>query len=246
MTRYKCVVQYDGYNYVGWQTQCNGLAIQEVIERALQEISKKEISIISSGRTDAKVHARHQVFHFDSDSNMSLGDWKRALNGHLPDDIHIDSVEEVDSNFHSRFHATGKVYEYHINLGSYDVFTRNRMYQCPYKLDLEFMEKCSEIFVGTHDFTTFCGNRHETHPDQVRTVRSISFSRNGDVLVITYEGKGFLRYMVRMLTATLIEAGRHRLTYEDVERMLEARDKNACKWNAKPWGLYLVDVQYND
>ena len=244
MPRYKCVVQYEGYNYVGWQTQKNGLAIQEVIERALFSITKKKIDIISSGRTDAKVHAMNQVFHFDSDCSLSLFDWKKALNGHLPDDIYIKTIEIVQNNFHSRFHAINKRYDYYINLGEYDAFNRHLMYQCPHELDVEYMERCSKLFIGTHDFSTFCGNSYTTHPNQTRKVNSIIFSRDKDILKISYEGKGFLRYMVRMITGALIEAARHRLSYDDLSRMLESKNKDACKWNAKPWGLYLVKVDY--
>jgi tRNA pseudouridine38-40 synthase len=242
--RYKCIVQYEGYNYVGWQTQSNGLAIQEVIEKALKDIVKVDVHIISSGRTDAKVHAMNQVFHFDSDCNLSLFDWKKALNGHLPEDIHIKSIEIVQHNFHSRFHAINKRYDYYINIGEYDAFKRRLMYQCPYDLDIDYMKKCSTLFLGTHDFGTFCGNSYETHPNQVRKVDSVIFSIENDILIISYQGKGFLRYMVRMMTGALIEVARHRMTYEDISKMLSTPDKDACKWNAKPWGLYLVKVDY--
>ena len=244
MRRLKCYVAYDGYNYVGWQTQSNGLAIQEVIEKVLAKISNTKVDIVSSGRTDAKVHAKNQVFHFDTDFYLSCEDWKKAMNGNLPNDIYIKSVEEVPANFHARFDVVKKRYEYLINLGEFDVFTRHLMYQCPYKLDVAYMEKCSQIFVGEHDFDSFCANSYLTHPKQRRKINKIEFEQVGQTVKISFEGKGFLRYMVRLITGTLIEAGRGRLTYDEVANMLAIKDKDVCKYNAKPWGLYLADIEY--
>lgn len=244
MPRYKCTVQYDGKNYIGWQAQPNGLGIQELIEMALSSICNDKIEIVSAGRTDAKVHAQNQVFHFDSERKMPKYNWLRALNTQLPDDIFIKDIERVADDFHSRFHAIGKEYEYLINLGDYDVFLNDRAFQSPHALDVDYMEKCSKIFVGTHDFSSFCANSFEIHPDQTRKIDSIVFTREGDLLRINFKGKGFMRYMVRFIVGTLIEAGRHHLNYDDIVEILDARDKDACKWSAKPGGLYLVEVKY--
>lgn len=245
MPRFKAVVSYDGTNYIGWQRQPNGITIQEVIETVMEKICQKPMHITGSGRTDAGVHAKAQVFHFDSDFRLSAEKWKIALNGHLPKDIHIQSVVEVNSEFHARFHTIGKRYDYLINLGEYDVFTRNQAFQCYYKLDLEKMKSASKLFIGTHDFTTFNSTPLEMQPDQVRTIYKIDFVQEGNLLRIIYEGDGFLRYMVRMLTGTLIEAARGRITEEEIQKMLDAK-KKTCRFNAKPWGLYLVRVDYED
>jgi len=246
MKRFKCYVAYDGYNYVGWQRQANGLSVQEVIEDVIEKIQKRKVNIVASGRTDAKVHALNQCFHFDTDFYLSDKDWKKAINGHLPKDIYINSLEEVDRNFHARFNATNKRYDYLINLGDYDVFKRYRMFQPKYDLDIDLMEECSKIFIGYHDFSSFCSNPYSTHPDQRRYIRSIVFNIENDVLRISYQGKGFLRYMVRMLTATLIEVGRHRISKKELIKMFESKDKGVCRVNAKPYGLYLVRVDYDE
>ncbi len=246
MARYKAVVSYDGTNYIGWQRQANGISVQEVIEDVIYKISKCKTTIVASGRTDAKVHARGQVFHFDTEFDLKRSMWKKALNGHLPEDIHIVSCDEVKTNFHSRFHSNKKCYEYWIHINEPDVFYRNYAFQCYYKLDVNKMIHASKLFVGKHDFSSFCANSFETHPNQVRDIYSINFSEENNLIKIRFEGKGFLRYMVRMIVGTLIEVGRGRLNNEDVVRMLEEKNKEACRYNAKPQGLYLVEVGYDE
>lgn len=245
MPRYKAVVSYDGTHYIGWQVQPHGITVQEVIERVLEQISHKRTWIVASGRTDAGVHAKGQVFHFESDFYLNASLWKKALNGHLPADIRIHSLVEVNPEFHARFHARGKRYDYLINLGEYDVFMRDHAFQCYYSLDVEKMKEASTLFLGKHDFSSFCSNPLKSHPDQVRTITRLQFQQEGDILRIIYEGNGFMRYMVRMLTGTLIEVGRRRLHYDEVKVMLEAKSKTACRYNAKPCGLYLMEVFYD-
>ncbi len=245
MSRFKVVVSYDGTAYLGWQRQPHGLTIQEVVEDTIKKISNESVVIVGSGRTDAKVHALGQVFHFDSGFYLDAKGWKKALNAHLPEDITIVSIVAVKEDFHARFHAVKKGYEYRILLGEKDVFLRNYALRCYYKLDIEAMEKASKLFVGKKDFSSFCTNGFDTHPDQVREIYRIDFTYENQLLKITFEGKGFLRYMVRMIVGTLIELGRGKISEKDIERMLEERRKGACRYNAKAYGLYLVSVSYD-
>ena len=131
--RFKAVVSYDGFDYAGWQIQPaeRGATIQQTIQDAISAICRQPISITGSGRTDAQVHAWGQVFHFDVDFSLNAFQWKRAINGHLPKDIHIRSIETVDPHFHARFDAIGKRYEYRIQLGDANVFTRRYAFQTP-------------------------------------------------------------------------------------------------------------------
>lgn len=246
MTRYKAVVSYDGSRYVGWQIQKNGLSIQQVIEDAIQAICLKKTPITASGRTDKKVHAYAQVFHFDSDFKLDAKGWLKAINGHLPKDIHLSSLTETDESFHARFNVVSKQYEYRINLGEYSVFEQNYAFQPYYKLDVEAMRNASVVFMGTHDFSSFCANTHEETPNQIRTITRLDLIEENEHLRLIFEGDGFMRYMVRMITAVLIEVGRHRLSAEQVKEMLESKDKRACRYNAAPQGLYLVKVDYDD
>ncbi len=242
--RYKCTVAYAGADYCGWQSQRNGNSVQEQIESVLHDITHAKISITASGRTDAGVNAKGQVFHFDTDLIMKPLKWKGALNGHLPKDIHIMDVEEVNELFHARFNVRSKQYDYLINLGPYDVFTKDIAYQCPVELDTDRMIEASRCLIGTHDFTSFNSNSLSETPDQVRTVFDIRFSREGDLLRISYTGDGFLRYMVRMLTSQLIEVGKGKLTPEDVRRNLEACSKDIPHKSAPANGLTLMKVDY--
>ena len=165
MIRYKCIVSYCGANYAGWQRQNGVNSIQATIEDAIKIITVKDTTIVGSGRTDAKVNARGQVFHFDSDIDMSPYKWKGAINGFLPGDIHILSIEKVDDLFHSRFDVKEKKYTYRINMSEYDVFTKDTVYQYCRPLNVEKMIEASKCFLGTHDFTSYCSNSLEQMED---------------------------------------------------------------------------------
>ena len=246
MTRWKCTVAYDGSGYCGWQSQRNGNSVQEQIESALYHICGKKINILASGRTDAGVNAWGQVFHFDSDTEMKERKWQGAINAFLPGDIHIRKVERKDERFHARYCVSWKQYDYRINFGEYNVMERNHVYQCPYKADIERMRQASLYLIGTHDFTSFNSNSLSETPDQVRTVYDIRMSMAHDVLTISYSGNGFLRYMVRMMSAELLAAGGGKIEPEEVKRVLEAKDKRAAHRNAHPEGLTLQEVHYFD
>jgi tRNA pseudouridine38-40 synthase len=242
--RYKCTVAYDGSAYCGWQTQKHGDSVQEQIENALAHISNGPVSVLAAGRTDAGVNAWGQVFQFDSKRDMTERKLMGALNGYLPDDIHIRKVEKKDRLFHARYGVRAKRYDYRIGLGEYNVFTRNWVYQCPYELDIEAMKKGAVYLKGTHDFTSFNSNTLKETPDQVRTIDDIVFHEEGGILTISFHGRGFLRYMVRMMTAQLLEAGRGRIEPEDIKRILEAKSKTVSRRLAHPEGLTLAEIDY--
>ncbi|MBR3693476.1 MAG: tRNA pseudouridine(38-40) synthase TruA [Erysipelotrichales bacterium] len=242
--RIKAIVSYDGSEYKGWQRQPHGNSVQQAIEKGLAEFHKKEIIVVASGRTDAGVHALGQVIHFDTDLTITEEKWVRAMNRHTPRNIHFIKAEIVDDEFHSRFHTTGKTYEYRFSLEPFNV---HRYKYCTYvekKLDVDKMIEAADVFVGTHDFTSFCANTLIETPNQVRTVNEISFRKEGEEWVVTFSGDGFLRYMVRMLMATLMAIGEGRITKEDAKNWLEAKDKRVCRFNAPPNGLYLKEVRY--
>jgi tRNA pseudouridine38-40 synthase len=246
MKRYKCTVAYIGKNYAGWQSQRNGLSVQEKIEEVLHRLTNDHIVITVSGRTDAGVNAKGQVFHFDTKLEMKPRKWMGALNGFLPDDIHIMAVEEVDVRFHARYCVRFKQYDYRINLGPYNVFNKDYAYQMPIPLDVEKMQEAAQYLIGTHDFTSFNSSSLKEYPDQVRTIRDICFEREGDVLKISFIGKGFLRYMVRMMSAQLMDVGKGKIQPEDIRKMMDARSKTAAARNAGPNGLTLQYVDYFD
>lgn len=242
--RIKAIVSYDGSSYQGWQRQPHGNSVQQAIEKGLAEIHKKEIIVVASGRTDAGVHAIGQVIHFDSDLVITEEKWARALNTHTPYNIYFKKVEIVDEDFHSRFSAISKTYEYRFTCGEFNVHRYKYCTHIKRPLDIEKMKEASRIFIGTHDFTSFCANTVEETPNQVRTIDEISFRLEGEEWVVTFHGDGFLRYMVRMIMATLMAVGEGRISMEEVSYWLEAKDKRLCRFNAEPNGLYLKCVEY--
>ena len=246
MARYKAVVSYDGSSYGGWQKQLNTTSIQEVIEQALAKMHKHDVAIVASGRTDAGVHAIAQVFHFDSEMKIQEKHWIKALNSLLPKDIRIQSVKQVTEAFHARFDAIGKRYDYLISNDILNPFKENYMAKDAHKLDVAYMQECATVLIGTHDFTSFTSNKIDPRKPRVKTITRLEVLQEKDHVHMIFEGNGFLRYMVLMLSQTLIEAGKHRITKADIKKMLEAKDKHACRYKAVPQGLYLVRVDYAD
>lgn len=242
--RYKCVVLYDGSRYAGWQKQSDDLTVQKTIEKAISRIVNHEVSIVASGRTDARVHALGQVFHFDTEKKIN--NFKKAINSQLLPDIHIKSIEQVAEDFHSRFDAKYKHYEYFINNGEYNPCIANYSCHIKDKLDIELIRQAGRLFVGTLDFTSFNATKLTENENQVRTIYKIGIRQKEDLVYISFIGDGFLRYMVRMLTQTLIEVGLGKITVSDVKEMLDKKDKTACSYNAEAQGLFLVEVGYQE
>lgn len=240
----KVTVMYDGSAFYGWQKQPNLHSVQEEIEKAISKIVKEEIVIHGSGRTDAGVHALGQVFHFETDLDMPAHAWKIAINNFTSDAIVIKDADIVSDDFHARFSAKGKLYEYKLNMGEYNPFERQLVYQFGKQLDLEKMREAMQVFIGTHDFTTYNNTRLDFNQHQVRTIYSFDLIQEGDLLTFRIHGNGFLRYMVRMLVATIVACGQGKTTKEEIENNLKKKDKQASKYNIDSCGLYLVKVYY--
>ena len=246
MMRYKCVVSYVGRNYSGWQSQRKGDSIQEILEAVIERITQEKVNVIGSGRTDAGVNASAQVFMFDTKRKMPSRKWMGAINAFLPDDIHIMAVEEEDDCFHARYNVRFKQYNYRINHGPYNVFTKDTVFQCPMHLDVEKMREGIPYLVGTHDFTSLNSSSLEEYPDQVRTVRSITLTEEDGVITLAFVGKGFLRYMVRMMASVLIEIGKHKYEPSHIQKILDAKRKSFPHKNSPAEGLTLEYLMGDD
>ncbi|MEH7437922.1 tRNA pseudouridine(38-40) synthase TruA [Neobacillus drentensis] len=246
MQRYRCIISYDGSGFSGYQVQPNKRTVQREIEAVLAKMHKgTSVKVAGSGRTDAGVHAKGQVIHFDSPLPITEDRWEIALNSMLPEDISILSVKKVNDSFHSRFDAIGKEYRYVLHLSSKrDPFQRVFAYRYPYSLNLEAMRKASKYFLGTHDFTSFCSARTEVE-DKIRTVKAIDFLVEDDQLTIRFVGNGFLYNMVRILVGTLLEVGAGDRDPEDIPAILEKKDRRLAGKTAPAHGLYLWEVFYN-
>lgn len=244
--RYKVKLSYDGSQFHGWQVQNDVRTVQEEIEKCLTKINKTKTRIIGSGRTDAKVHALGQVFHFDSaHESMDAQNWKRALSSLLPEDIRIVDVLAVDDEFHARYDAKSKEYRYYINLGDYNIFERNYCLELNEPLDIEAMREVSKQFIGTHDYSSFNASTYEEIEDQVRTIYDILIDGSHDLLEIKIIGNGFLRYMVRMIVGTLIEVGRNNIDSSFVSDNLKIKEKGSVPYRAPANALYLYSVEYD-
>lgn len=244
MRRIKVTCAYDGTAYQGWQRQSHAHSIQEVMETMLSKLHQHPLTITASGRTDAGVHALGQVFHFDTEKELDEYHWQAAMNSMLPKDIRIQRVEFVNDDFHARFSAKAKRYDYLVTNRVNDPFCQHYMALERKELDISLMQECAEVFVGTHDFTSFTSAKIDPRKSRVKTLSRLSVIAQADVIRMVFVGNGFLRYMVRMIAQTLIEAGKHELTKEDIIGMLESCDKQACRYKGAPQGLYLMEVSY--
>lgn len=244
MKRLKCVVAYDGTDFSGFQVQPDQITIQGEIEAALQRITGEQIQIAGSGRTDAGVHARGQVFHFDTSCSIPLEKWRFVLNNQLSDAIIIQSVEEVDHHFHSRFDVKEKEYRYCIDNGEVPDLYRHRYAEhIRFPLDVTAMQQGARFLIGEHDFTSFCSAK--THvEDKVRTIFEVSVVRESDLVWITCRGNGFLYNMVRIIVGTLIEVGQGKRAPEEIKEILEACDREKAGLTASAKGLTMWNVVY--
>lgn len=245
MQRYMCTICYDGTLFSGYQVQPGRRTVQSEIEAALKKLHKgNDVKITASGRTDAGVHAKGQVIHFDSPLFIPEGSWVKALQAHLPDDIVIRKAERVETNFHARFDAVGKEYRYFVRLApEKDPFTRHYQFHFTYPLNVERMRETVSYLIGTHDFTSFCSAKSEV-VDRVRTISAIELIEEEELLVFRFSGNGFLYNMVRILTGTLLEVGRGLRRPEDIPQILKQKDRQLAGKTAPAHGLYLWEVFY--
>jgi tRNA pseudouridine38-40 synthase len=247
MERLKCTIQYDGTNYAGYQIQPNGNTVQAELEKALSKMHKGGmVKVSASGRTDSGVHALGQVIHFDTDLNIPVSNWKRALSSLLPSDIHISSVENVSRDFHARYDTTGKEYRYYVwNDREPNVFKRHFRYHVKADLDIAAMQRACQFIEGQHDFTSFCSPRTDIKGDKIRVIHEASVQKEGEEIVFIFRGSGFLYNMVRILVGTLLEVGRYDRDPEEIPMIIEAREREAAGKTAPPQGLFLWKVFYD-
>ncbi|MBW1852570.1 MAG: tRNA pseudouridine(38-40) synthase TruA [Deltaproteobacteria bacterium] len=240
------ILTYDGSQYHGWQRQHNGITIQEVIEEKIETMVGVPVKLIASGRTDAGVHAINQVCNFKSRSSIDPEAIKRGLNSLLPDDIFVKVAEYVPADFHARYSANSKVYEYRIlNREDPDVFLRHYLWHIRTPLNNDEMAKCLSTLKGAHDFSSFrSSGSGNTNP-----VRSISRAElhgpdANDILRIVIEADGFLRHMVRNIVGTVVEAGLGKINVDRFREILESKDRQLAGIKAPAQGLFLVVVRY--
>ena len=236
---------YEGTAFSGWQAQPDKNAVQDHIERRLAELLQMEVRIHGSGRTDAGVHARGQVFHFDGAWRHGAERLLAALRGGLPPAIQVRTAEVVAPEFHARFSAVGKIYHYHLIHGAWaDPFEHAFTWSVPKALDVAAMRSAAEVLRGRHDFRAFSAFGGEERENTVRTLARFDLIENGPRLRIEAEAEGFLYKMVRSLVGALVYAGMGKLTPERIAVLLETRERTAEVETAPPQGLFLMQVHY--
>lgn len=244
MRRIKLIVAYDGTEYCGWQVQPNGLSVQEVLNRTLSDWLGQPIRTIGASRTDAGVHARGNVAVFDTDARMPGDKFAYALNTRLPEDIRIQGSMEVSPEFHPRFTATVKTYEYKIlNRRFPDPLCRRDSLFWYGPLDVEAMKEAAGYLKGTHDFKSFTTVQNQRE-NTVRTIYEVDLWKEEDMIHIRITGNGFLYNMVRIIVGTLLEIGKGCRKPQDMQEILQARDREAAGPTARPCGLTLLGIRY--
>ena len=245
MTTYKLLLEYDGTTYAGWQRQPDRPTIQSALEDALLRITGGPIPTIAASRTDAGVHALGQVVGFRSDRPLLPHEWTRALNGVLPKTISVRQTEVAAGDFHARYDAHAKTYEYRIlNQPARPALDRLRVWQVARALDVDLMREAARHVLGQHDCTSLQGPNAGTK-NPVCTIHRIDWAHDGPLIRFTIQADRFLKQMVRALVGTLVEIGHGKRNPDAMATILEARDRRAAGPTAPPQGLYLLAVHYN-
>ena len=244
MRRYKCIVEYDGTSFVGWQRQTNGYSVQEAVEKSLESITQEKIRIHGSGRTDTGVHAKGQVIHFDSKTNLDEYTISSALNHYLKKElISILSTEIVDDNFDARRNAILRTYEYLIiNRTAPLTIDKNKAWHISKPLNEKLISAAIKIFEGTHDFTTFRASCEASSP--IRTIEHTEVKIRNEEIFITFQSRSFLQHQVRSMVGALKLIGEEKWSIYDLQSALDSKDRSRCAALAPACGLYLLKVSF--
>ncbi len=242
--RVAAIVEYDGANFSGWQWQDDAPSVQQAVEKALSQVADVPVRVVTAGRTDAGVHASAQVIHFDTAAQRSAHAWLRGANSNLPDSVALLWASEVDPEFHARFAATGREYQYVIlNRSVRPTYLARRVTHEYRSLDVERMQAAAQHLPGTHDFSSFRAMQCQAK-SPVRTLRELNVTRHGEFIVIKAAANAFLHHMVRNLAGVLMDIGAGEKEPEWARDVLDARDRTVGGITAPPDGLYLTAVDY--
>lgn len=245
MRNIKIVIEYDGTKYNGWQSQKNGVGIQEMITNAIHQVTGEDIKINGSGRTDAGVHAIGQTANFLTESSIPANKFPVAINSFLPKDIVIKSAEDMDKDFHARYSVKGKKYMYVLNNSKLrSALDFYREYHMGQELDYKKMKKASEFFEGAHDFRGFMASGSSVK-DTIRTISKVQLKKREDGRIIfCFTGDGFLYNMVRIMVGTLIDVGLGKINPDEIPDIIKSKDRKRAGKTVPAQGLYLMEVYY--
>lgn len=242
--RIALVIEYDGSQYHGWQSQPGLRTVQSTLEAALNQVADHEMKLVYSGRTDTGVHATHQVVHFEPEKERNIRAWVHGTNALLPKDVCVKWGQEISSEFHARYSALSRRYRYVIYNAAIRPALLQRNVTWQYRrLNHMHMQEAAQTLLGKHDFTSFramdCNAK-----TPVRDVQAIEVFRRGDMVVIDITANAFLHHMVRNIAGVLMAVGTGREAVPWVQEVLDAKDRRRGAETAPPYGLYLVHVAY--
>lgn len=243
--RIKLTLGYDGTSFCGWQVQPNGDTVQQALENAVKCVTGESVRVTGSGRTDSGVHAIGQVAHFDTESKtVKAENFYRALNAHLPESIRVFKSEKVADDFDACRKAKRKTYSYSTYISNVENPLKERYaVRLDGDVDVDKIRDSAKVFIGEHDFKCMCASGSGAKTT-VRTIYNISVKKDGQDLVFTVTGNGFLYNMVRILVGTLIKAGRGETSEEQLQKMLESKSRSLGGRTLPAKGLCLVSVEY--
>ena len=246
MRNLRLILSYDGADLAGWQVQPGRTTVQGALASAIGRLSGENALPQGSGRTDAGVHALAQVASFATASTIPVENWMKALNDSLPPSIRVLEVTEAAPEFHARKSARAKTYRYRILRAAIcPPFLARYVWHYPYPLEESAMVAAARVVVGERDFTSFAAvDPERMAASNVRTIFASSWTREGEELIYTVRGNGFLHHMVRNLVGTFLLVGKGTVSLEDLRRILDARERTVAGATAPACGLYLVGVEY--
>ena len=237
------VCSYKGTNYYGWQKQVGFITIQEKIEEVLSQIYNEPVSIVGSGRTDAGVHALQQYFHFVVDKEKDLSQLLYSMNKMLPDDIRIISLNPVFDEFHARYNAVKKVYEYDIIKKAKDPFKSDTAWLYPIDFDVNLLNKALQKFVGIHNFQDFT-SKEDDDQNFVREIYSVAIKQEEELIRIVFIGSGFMRYQIRDMVGAAMAVAINKEDLSFIDKHLDSQTREIISYKAPACGLYLTAVLY--
>ena len=245
MQRYKLQIEYDGTKFVGWQFQKNGLSIQEVLQKAIFKLSNEKVIVIGAGRTDAGVHSLGQTAHFDLEKEIEKKKFLPGLNQHIGSKpIIILKVNKVNKNFHSRFNAKKRIYQYIIiNRQSPLALQKNKAWHIRKKLNIEVMKMGAKLLLGTHNFSTFRSSSCSAK-SPIKTMENVSIKKNKDNIMLKFTSKSFLQNQVRSMVGCIKYLGEGKWSINDFKKSFKSKSRSKCAPPAPACGLYLKNIKY--
>ncbi len=243
MQRYFIYFSYDGANYHGWQIQPNGISVQEKLQTSLSLLLRTPLEVVGAGRTDAGVHARMMVAHFDCDASLDCGKLAYKLNKILPADISVEKVVPVESDMHARFSAKWRTYHYYIHTCK-DPFVRNYSCELHYPLDFQAMNAAAACLLKQDDFASFCKAGADVKTTLCEVTAACWHQTSPHHWYFEITANRFLRNMVRAVVGTLIEVGRGRMTLQEFEQVIADKRRTSAGESMPGHALFLEQIDY--